>query len=164
LMAIGKHSHCSDTSQNLFLWHTQKINWSPMPLYLGSSYYYGRYTPIIWHVNLVVRGHKFIYRWHTSIIWHINYFLRGQNLLVILWQWHIGCHPSYRGTHNIFCLWVSSTRDFVTITCLTSHLISGSQIIFCANGAPYSETQFSTLPLWVIWNIKFMFCFYDLRL
>ena len=137
LMAIGKHSHCSDTSQNLFLWHTQKINWSPMPLYLGSSYYYGRYTPIIWHVNLVVRGHKFIYRWHTSIIWHINYFLRGQNLLVILWQWHIGCHPSYRGTHNIFCLWVSSTRDFVTITCLTSHLISGSQIIFCANGAPY---------------------------
>ena len=22
------------------------------------------------------------------------------------------------------------------------------------------STQFSTLPLWVIWNIKFMFCFY----
>ena len=27
----------------------------------------------------------------------------------------------------------------MTITCLTSHLILGSEIIFCANGAPYDQ-------------------------
>jgi hypothetical protein len=40
LMATGKHSHCSDTLQNLFIRHRQKIKWD-------SCYYIMGDTPII---------------------------------------------------------------------------------------------------------------------
>jgi hypothetical protein len=130
LMAVGEHSHFGDASP--LFWHFAKslfsdidVQWSDTgKIFIGILYqctqiyelYYRGHIPIIWHINCVGRGDKFLYG-DTIQLSDTIFFFFGDKFVSNFWQ--------------IF------THDFVTVTCLTSRLISGTQIIFCANGAPY---------------------------